>query len=103
MNFNLHCGELHSDSSINDKNNLFESYIPKCYKVKRILISFNCFSEYSYIIAVVDCQKTANSRLTFPWYNACSITLTDFFSSHRAERPSFSIRKECQPFVVHYT
>ena len=48
------------------------------------------------IIVVVDCQKTANSRLTFPWYNACSITLTDFFSSHRAERPSFSIRKECQ-------
>ena len=33
---------------INDKNNLFENYIPKCYKVKRILISFNCFSEYIY-------------------------------------------------------
>ena len=44
----------------------------------------------------VDCQKTANSRMTFPWYNVCSITLTDFLSSHRAERPSFSIRKECQ-------
>ena len=47
MNFNLHFGELHSDNSINDKNNLFGNYIPKCYKVKRILISFNCFSEYS--------------------------------------------------------
>ena len=47
MNFNLHFGELHSDNSINDKNNLFENYIPKCYKVKRILISFNCFSEYT--------------------------------------------------------
>ena len=46
MNFNLHFGELHSNNSINDKNNLFENYIPKCYKVKRILISFNCFSEY---------------------------------------------------------
>ena len=46
MNFNLHFGELHSDNSINDKNNLFENYIPKCYKDKRILISFNCFSEY---------------------------------------------------------
>ena len=46
MNFNLHFGELHSDNSINDKNNLFENYIPKCYKVKTILISFNCFSEY---------------------------------------------------------
>ena len=46
MNFNLHFGELHSDNSINDKNNLFENYIPKYYKVKRILISFNCFSEY---------------------------------------------------------
>ena len=30
---------------------MFENYISKCYKVKRILISFNCFSEY--IIAVV--------------------------------------------------
>ena len=46
MNFNLHFSELHSDNSINYKNNLFENYIPKCYKVKRMLISFNCFSEY---------------------------------------------------------
>ena len=46
MNFNLHFGELYSDNSIKDKNNLFENYIPKCYKVKRFLISFNCFSEY---------------------------------------------------------
>ena len=46
MNFNLHFGELHSDNSINDKNNLFQKYIPKCYIVKRILISLNCFSEY---------------------------------------------------------
>ena len=47
MNFSLHFGELHSDNSINDKSNLFENYILKYYKVKRILISFNCFSEYS--------------------------------------------------------
>ena len=47
MNFNLPFCELHSDNSINDKNNLFENYIPICYIVKRILISFNCFSEYS--------------------------------------------------------
>ena len=46
MNFNLHFGKLHGDNSINDKNNLFEIFIPKCYKVKRILISLNCFSEY---------------------------------------------------------
>ena len=50
MNFNLHFGELHSDNSITDKNNLFENLIPICYKVKRILISFNCFSEYMYSI-----------------------------------------------------
>ena len=48
MNFNLHFGELHSNNSINDKNNLFENYIPECKKVIRILISFNCFSEYIY-------------------------------------------------------
>ena len=47
MNFNLHFGELHSDNSINDKKNLFENNIPKFYKVKRILITFKCFSEYS--------------------------------------------------------
>ena len=46
MNFNLHFDELHSNNSINGKNNFFENYIPKCYKVKIILISFNCFSEY---------------------------------------------------------
>ena len=46
MNFNLHFDEFHSVNSINDKNNLFENYNLKCYKIKRILISFNCFSEY---------------------------------------------------------
>ena len=46
VNFNLHFGELRSNNSINDKNNLFENHIPKSYKVKRILISFNMFSEY---------------------------------------------------------
>ena len=48
MNFNLHFGESHSDNSINDKNNLFENNILKCYKVKIILISFNCFSEHTW-------------------------------------------------------
>ena len=52
MNFNLHFGELHSDNSINDKKKFFENYIPKCYKVKRIIISFNCFSEYRSALAV---------------------------------------------------
>ena len=42
----MHFGELHSNNSLNDKNNLFEKYIPKCYNVKIILISFNCFSVY---------------------------------------------------------
>ena len=46
MNSILHFGELHSNNAINDKIDLFENYIPQCYKVKRILISFNCFSEY---------------------------------------------------------
>ena len=48
----FHFGELHSDNSINDKNNLFENYIPNCYEVKKNLISFNCFSEY--IICLVE-------------------------------------------------
>ena len=49
---NLHFGELHSDNFINDKNNLFENYFRKCYKVNIILISFNCFSEYTWIWAL---------------------------------------------------
>ena len=55
MNFNLHFGELHSDNSINYKNNFFENYIPKCYKVKRIIISFNCFSEYICLLGNFSC------------------------------------------------
>ena len=31
------------------------------------------------MIVDVECQKTANSGLTFPGLNACSITLTDIF------------------------
>ena len=34
VNFKLHFGELYSDNSINDKNNLFENYIPKIIKSK---------------------------------------------------------------------
>ena len=63
MNFHLHFGELHSNNSINDKNNLFENYIPKCYNVKRILISFNCFSEYSIIGVANPTSIQANERI----------------------------------------
>ena len=63
MNFNLHYGELHSDNSINDKNNLFENYIPKCYKVKIILISFNCFSEYSYPLEAKNPPESKESAI----------------------------------------
>ena len=48
----MHFGELHSNNSINDKNHFFENYIPKCYNVKRILISFNCFSEYVFFLSL---------------------------------------------------
>ena len=57
MDFNLHFGEMHSNNSINDKNNLFENYLPKCYNVKIILISFNCFSEYSLVNLTVGCSN----------------------------------------------
>ena len=76
MNFNLHFGELHSDNSINDKYNLFESYIPKCYKVKTILISFSCFSEYSiklrsFLIPVwsLTLEETYDLKLTSSLYS----------------------------------
>ena len=41
---------LYNGSSSKYKITLFENYFLKCYKVKRILISFNCFSEYIYNI-----------------------------------------------------
>ena len=77
VHFNVHFGELHSDNSINDKNNLFEYYIPKCYKVKRTLITFNCFSEYIngpfsddlrfllHVIAVGVSRSNVHARLNF--------------------------------------
>ena len=46
VNFILHFSELHIGSSIRYENPLFGNYFLKCYIVKRILISFNCFSEY---------------------------------------------------------
>ena len=47
VNFILHFAELHIGSSIRYEDTLFKKYFFKCYIVKRKLISFNCFSEYS--------------------------------------------------------
>ena len=78
MNFNLHFGELHSDNSINDKNNLFENYIPKCYKVKRILISFNCFSEYMWLFPMRTFPASGNLvKLS----GSCILTINGFGST----------------------
>ena len=41
--------ELHSGSFMRYTTNLFENTFLKCYKVKTILIFFNCFSEYRII------------------------------------------------------
>ena len=49
VNFILHSAELHIGSSIRYENTLYGNYFLNCYIVKIILISFNCFSEYSYI------------------------------------------------------
>ena len=46
IHFILHFAELHIDSSIRYENTLFGNNFLKFYIVKRILISFNCFSEY---------------------------------------------------------
>ena len=46
VNFILHFAELHIGSSISYENTLFRNCFLKCYIVKIILISFNCFSEY---------------------------------------------------------
>ena len=46
VNFILHFAEMHIGSAIRNENTLFGNYFLKCFIVKRILISFNCFSEY---------------------------------------------------------
>ena len=46
MNLILHSTELHIGSFITYENALYGNYFLNCYIVKRILISFNCFSEY---------------------------------------------------------
>ena len=45
VNFILHSAELHIGSSIGYENVLYGNYFLNFYIVKRILISFNCFSE----------------------------------------------------------
>ena len=46
MTRSLHFAELHLGSSIRYQNILFGNYFLKCNRVKIILVSFNCFSEY---------------------------------------------------------
>ena len=46
VNFILHFDELHIDCSVRYEKTLFGNYFLTCYKVKIILIPFNCFSEY---------------------------------------------------------
>ena len=81
MNFNLHFGELHSDNYINDKEYLFENYIPKCYNVKRILISFNCFSEYicKYEHGINSMVSKYNpfQKLVFSWFPGSLNSITE--------------------------
>ena len=47
VNFILHFAELHIGSSIRHENTLYKKCFFKSYIVKRDLISFNCFSEYT--------------------------------------------------------
>ena len=47
VNFILHSAELHIGSSIIYENALYGIYFLNWYIVKRMLISFNCFSEYT--------------------------------------------------------
>ena len=46
VHFILHSAELHIGSSIRYKNAFYRNYFLKCYIVKIIFISFNCFSRY---------------------------------------------------------
>ena len=46
LNFILHSAELQIGSSIRYENALYGNYFLNCYIVKRILISFYCFSEH---------------------------------------------------------
>ena len=49
LNFISDSAELHTGSSISYENTLFGNYFLTNYIVKRILISCNCFSVYTYM------------------------------------------------------
>ena len=53
INFNLHFAELQIGGSIKNKNALFGKYFLNCKKVKIILVSFNCFSEYIFAMLLM--------------------------------------------------
>ena len=60
VNFILPFAELHIGSSIRYEKTLLGNYFLKCYIVKRILVSFNCFSEYIIVLTVQLKCKTQN-------------------------------------------
>ena len=64
MTRKFHFAELHICSSIRYEYTLFGNYFLKCYIIIRILISFNCFSEYTLYIA----SSFINVRILTVWY-----------------------------------
>ena len=59
MTRRFHFAELHIQGSIiKYKNTLFGNYFLKCNEVKRIVISFNCCSEYI-------SNRSANSDISY--------------------------------------
>ena len=75
----LNCAELHigTCSSISYKHSLVVNHFLKCNKIKRILISFNFFSEYMFFIHVneisfVDtCKNQENAVYKKNVYKIC--------------------------------
>ena len=63
-NDSMHVAELHIGSFIRYEHSLFGNYFLKCYIVKRILISFICFSEYIMLSTYVPLLPTL--RYVYP-------------------------------------
>ena len=68
--FILHFAALPIGKIIKYKNTLFIIYyFLKCYKVKRILISFTCFSEYIFACQIIAIDSAGVVKLAWRFLN----------------------------------
>ena len=82
---------MHIGSSIRYENALYGNYFLKYYIVKRILISFNCFSEY------ISLKRKTIEKSMFVYLSINCIILHALSSMH-----AYWLHKSCQKVQDQY-